>query len=104
MAIGDKNTDILSWLDLIKPKLKENCNIIIFNAWENLGKIAPKIREIGFTPKRTLIYQKLNPAPFNRDRLFVNSMEFMIYATGKKWVFNRRKDKKLEIGIFEYSA
>ena len=36
MDFGDRNTDILSCL--IKPKLKENCNIIIFNAWENPGK------------------------------------------------------------------
>ena len=46
--------------------------------------------------KRCLVLNKANPAPFNRDRMFVNDVEFAIWgvynSTDKptKWVFNRQ--------------
>lgn len=31
------------------------------------------------TPKRCLVLNKSNPAPFNRDRMFVNDVEFAVW-------------------------
>lgn len=45
----------------------------------------------GIEPKRCIVLSKSNPAPFNRDRLFVNDVEFAIWGTfGKGWKFNRQ--------------
>jgi len=101
----DKNFDITGWLELVIPKLKKWANIVIFNDWKNLWILADELRKLWCLVKRTLIYKKSNPVPFNRDRLFVNSMEFAIWAVkGKGWTFNRRADAgfKFETWIFEY--
>lgn len=91
----DKKADILSWINQLPRILKQGGNIVIFNCWENLGEIAKIMRENNIEPKRCLVLNKSNPAPFNRDRLFVNDVEFAIWGVyGKKWVFNR--EEKLE--------
>lgn len=110
----DKNFDLTNWLDLVIPKLKRWANIVIFNDWKNLWDIHKRLEELWCETKRVLQYKKSNPAPFNRERLFVNACEYAIWAvktTWKmkndknwKWVFNRRADKghKFETWIFEY--
>ena len=91
----DKEADILSWIDQIPRILKQGSNVIIFNDWKNLGDIAKKMRKNNIEPKRCLVLNKSNPAPFNRDRLFVNDVEFAIWGVyGKGWTFNRKE--KLE--------
>ena len=90
----DKEADILSWISLLPRILKDGANIVIFNSWENLGNIAKKMRENNIEPKRCLVLNKSNPAPFNRDRLFVNDVEFIIWGVYKKgWIFNRQNEK-----------
>lgn len=48
---------------------------------------------------------KTNPTPFNRDRLFVNTLEYMVWAVknGKPWTFNRQKSN-FETGVFKYPS
>ena len=95
----DKNADILSWIDELPRVLKQGGNIVIFNDWKNLGKISDRLIKNGFVPKRCLVLSKSNPAPFNRDRLFVNDVEFAIWAiNGKGWAFNRQD--KLQKCVF----
>ena len=65
----DKEADILPWLKPASELLKENGNLIVFNAWENLGDIKRFATKYGLQVKRPLVFQKSNPAPFNRDRL-----------------------------------
>ena len=43
---GDKNFDIVGWLDIAIPKLKEGGNLVIFNDWKNMGLIADKLTEL----------------------------------------------------------
>ena len=76
--------------------LKENANVVIFNAWENLKEISDACSESNITIKRCLVLNKSNPAPFNRDRMFVNDVEFAlwgVYNSKNKptwWTFNRQ--------------
>ena len=75
----DKEFNLTDYISLLPRVLKENSNVVIFNAWENLGEIANVCREFNITPKRCLVLSKSNPAPFNRDRMFVNDVEFAIW-------------------------
>lgn len=89
----DKEADILNWINQISRILKPGSNVVIFNDWKNLGDIAKKMIKNNIEPKRCLVLNKSNPAPFNRDRLFVNDVEFAIWGTyGKKWSFNREEN------------
>ena len=92
----DKDFDLTSYISLLPRILKENANVVIFNAWENLGVIAEACRKNHIQMKRCLVLNKANPAPFNRDRMFVNDVEFAIWGVYNsndkptKWVFNRQ--------------
>ena len=78
--------------------LKENSNIVVFNAWENLGDIARIGKKYNCIPKRCLVLHKSNPAPFNMKIMFVNDVEFalfMCYNSKKKptkWTFNNNNN------------
>ena len=81
----DKGADILSWIEKATKLIKINGNLIIFNGWENLGKINEQCYKYDFEVKRPLVFHKNNPAPFNRDRLNVNDIEFGLWLVkGKK--------------------
>lgn len=101
----DKGFDVTGWIESATKNLKKGGNIIIFNDWKNLGKIQEELTRVGCEPKRCLIWEKTNPTPFNRDRLFVNTMEFMVWAVkkGGKWTFNRQKPN-FETGVFYYPS
>lgn len=91
----DKNFNITQFIPYASSVLKENGNFVIFNAWENLGDIKRVCEENHIYIKRCLVLSKSNPAPFNRDRMFVNDVEFALWGVksskGKPtgWTFNR---------------
>jgi len=91
----DKGADILSYINKLPQLLNENSNVLIFNAWENLESIKRQCVANNITIKRCLVLSKSNPAPFNRDRLFVNDVEFALWGVYNsknkptKWTFNR---------------
>lgn len=91
----DKNFDITAFIPQASRVLKDNGNFIIFNAWENLGDIKRMCESHNIYIKRCLVLSKSNPAPFNRDRMFVNDVEFALWGVksskGKPtgWTFNR---------------
>lgn len=91
----DKGADITSFIQELPRILKPGANVVIFNSWENLGKIAKTMRENEIEPKRCLVLSKSNPAPFNRDRMFVNDVEFAIWGVyrNSSWTFNRIDEK-----------
>lgn len=92
----DKDFDITKFISYASPLLKENGNIVIFNAWENLGDIKHVCEQNDIFIKRCLVLNKSNPAPFNRDRLFVNDVEFALWGVKNSkgnptgWTFNRQ--------------
>lgn len=91
----DKGFNITEFIPVASHVLKENGNFVIFNAWENLGGIKRACEESNIYIKRCLVLSKSNPAPFNRDRMFVNDVEFALWGVknskGKPtgWTFNR---------------
>lgn len=91
----DKEADITGWIPLASKTLKENANVVIFNCWENLESIKKACENSYIYIKRCLVLSKSNPAPFNRDRMFVNDVEFALWGVksskGKPtgWTFNR---------------
>jgi site-specific DNA-methyltransferase (adenine-specific) len=89
----DKDADITSFIKELPRILKVGANVVIFNCWENLGDIAKVMRENSIEPKRCLVLSKSNPAPFNRERLFVNDVEFAVWGVykNKDWIFNREE-------------
>jgi len=94
----DKGFPITEFIKELPRVLKKGSNVIIFNAWENLGDIATQMKEVGIEPKRCLIYQKINPAPFNMNRLFTNTCEYIVWGVyGENWTFN---NDGLENGVF----
>jgi len=92
----DKDFDITQFISYASPLLKENGNMVIFNAWENLGDIKRVCEENHIFVKRCLVLNKSNPAPFNRDRMFVNDVEFALWGVKNSrgnptgWTFNRQ--------------
>lgn len=92
----DKDFDLTEWISHIPRVLKDNSNVVIFSAWENLGDIKRACEQNNITIKRCLTLRKSNPAPFNRDRLFVNDTEFAVWGVYNsknkptKWTFNRQ--------------
>lgn len=92
----DKNFDLTSWIMPMSKLLKENANVVIFNSWENLSEIKKSCEENNIFIKRCLVLSKSNPAPFNRDRMFVNDVEFALWGVYNsknkptKWTFNRK--------------
>jgi len=92
----DKWFDITWYIYTISRIIKQWWNIVMFNDWKNLWDIV-KFFEINWIePKRCLVLNKSNPVPFNRDRMFVNDVEFAIWGVYKpkwknKWTFNREE-------------
>lgn len=92
----DKDFDITGWIEPMSKTLTENANVVIFNAWENLSDIKKACEANNISIKRCLVLNKANPAPFNKDRMFVNDVEFAlwgVYNSKNKptgWTFNRR--------------
>lgn len=98
----DKDFDLTGWIKYAVELLKPSGNIIIFNAWRNMGEIAAELEKCGCMVKEMIQWQKSNPMPRNRDRLYVTSCEFAIWATkGKGWTFNRQRNN-FENTIFTY--
>lgn len=82
--------------------LRTGGSIIIFNAWRNMDAIAAELEACGCTVKEMIQWQKSNPMPRNRDRLYVTACEFAIWAVkGKGWTFNRQRST-YENTIFQY--
>lgn len=91
----DKGFDLVSWIKPMSKLCKENANVVIFNCWENLKEIKDTCAQNHIIIKRCLVLSKSNPAPFNRDVMFVNDIEFALWGIYNsknkptKWTFNR---------------
>lgn len=92
----DDHFDIQNFIPLVVNVLKENANVVIFCARDQMQELSDVCKANHICIKRWLVLSKSNPAPFNRDRMFVNDVEFAIWGiynskdkqTG--WTFNRQ--------------
>ena len=84
----DKGFDLFSYIDGLSRVCTKNSNIVIFNAWKNIGEIAKYAESKGFVIKDMLRWEKSNPMPRNRDRRFVVDYEVAVWLTmpKAKWV------------------
>lgn len=91
----DKDFDLTSWITLATKKVRDGGNIVVFNAWRNLGVISNTLEKNNCVSKDIIRMIKTNPMPRNRDRRFVVDYEFAIWAVKKKgkWTFNRIDEK-----------
>lgn len=92
----DKEFNLTSWIYPMSKLLEENANVVIFNCWENLKEIKVACEQNHISIKRCLVLNKSNPAPFNKDVMFVNDVEFALWGVYNskdkptKWTFNRK--------------
>ena len=98
----DKEFNQISWIKPAISTLKDGANIIIFNDWKNMSYIKDELETCGCLIKQMVIWEKSNPMPRNRERLYVTSCEFAIWATkGKGWTYNRQR-RTYENAVFTY--
>lgn len=102
----DIGFDQTGWLPNAVRVMKKGGSIVIWNSWENLGRIAEELTVLGLKVKRQLVCITKNPMPRNRDRLFVSCVQNALWAVrpGAKWTFNRRPGNGFETGVFHYAA
>lgn len=100
----DGDFDQEEWLAPAVRTLVPGGSIIIWNDWKNLGHIADALKNLGLDVKRDIVWEKRNPFPRNRDRSYVQTREYALWAVmpGAKWTFNRRPTKGYETGVFSY--
>ncbi len=100
----DKGFDQKAWLRLACSKIKSGGSAIVFNDYKNIGEMNAIFTECGMTTKELLVWQKPNPMPRNRDRLYVTTLEVALWAVkGKGWTFNRQRTN-YENGVFSYGS
>lgn len=104
----DGGFDQETWVRLALPALRPGGHIVIWNDWGILGFLRKLLGELEVEGKRPIIWRKTNPAPRNRERVFVVAQEFAIWGTKKvrrnlKWTFNRHTEKGYERGEFDYA-
>ena len=99
----DKDFDLLSWIDMYSKILSKDGSMIIFNSYRHLSHIIERMENNEILVKDVIVWQKSNPMPRNRDRRYVQDMEFAIWGVKKdsKWVFNKPRDAGYLRGLFQ---
>ena len=69
------------WIEIIKPILKENGNLVLFCKLEYISDIKRIYEKLGFKHHATIIWHKTNPAPQIRKNGFLSSSEAILWAT-----------------------
>lgn len=89
----DEDFDNNLWIEGIASILSPNSSVIVFNDFKKASAILSLCEESGLVYKDTLIWQKTNPMPRNRDRRYAPDIEMMQWYVKRKakWVFNRQE-------------
>lgn len=69
------------WINLVKPILKDNGNLLIFCKLEYVSDIRRIYEKLGFKHHGTIIWHKTNPAPQIRKNGFLSSCEAILWST-----------------------
>lgn len=102
----DNNFDVCGWIKDYVELLNKNASIIIFCSYLYISYIATELTKHGIEVKDIIIWKKTNPMPRNRDRRYVQDMEFAIWGVKKdaKWVFNKPANIPYLRSIYESSV
>lgn len=68
------------WIKAVTPKVKDNGQIIIFNSFKNMEKMARTLRDDGWTVMGMYYWFKPNPAQHMAKRYALNSFEQYLWA------------------------
>ena len=99
----DNNFDVCGWISDYIDLLDKNGSIIIFCSYLYISYIASELGKNGVDVKDVLIWRKTNPMPRNRDRRYVQDMEFAIWGVkkGAKWTFNKPNNVSYLRSLYE---
>lgn len=99
----DNNFDVCGWIKDYVDLLDKDGSIIIFCSYLYISYIAAELQNNGIDVKDVIIWKKTNPMPRNRDRRYVQDMEFAIWGVkkGAKWTFNKPADKPYLRSMYE---
>lgn len=93
------------WIKECSRVLKPGGSLIAFNDFKKASEINELCEENTLTYKDTIIWQKSNPMPRNRDRRYAPAIEMIQWFVKpkNKWVFNRQ-DEKYEVPILKFPS
>ncbi|PJC82713.1 hypothetical protein CO006_02175 [Candidatus Roizmanbacteria bacterium CG_4_8_14_3_um_filter_35_14] len=77
-----------NWIGIIRGKIKDSGNLLIFCKLEYISDIKRIYERNGFNHHATIIWHKTNPAPQIRKNGFLSSVEAILWATKG---FNNKK-------------
>ena len=100
----DKGFDLFSWIKPYTQLINKDGSMIIFCSYRYISNLCDELEKCDMIVKDVLIWQKNNPMPRNRDRRYVQDMEFAIWAVkkGAKWIFNRPTEKPYLRSVYQY--
>lgn len=91
LANWDSSFDNKPWITSAAKRLKHGGSLLVFNDWTKATIIGDICKTAGLIYKDTLIWEKTNPFPRNRDRRYVPNVEMIQwYVKPGKWTFNRQ--------------
>lgn len=89
---------VQDWIRAVLPKIKDNGQIIIFNSFKNVSKMADTLYEEGWFIKGMFDWVKPNPMPNAPNRFPLNSFELYIWAVKDPddYTFNVREQARTQ--------
>jgi site-specific DNA-methyltransferase (adenine-specific) len=87
----DKGFDVRP-LCILQGKMKSGGSLVLFHAIEQFSLIKNTFNEILY--KDSIVWEKTNPMPRNRDRRYVSNVEIASWYVNPnaKWTFNRQSN------------
>lgn len=79
----DKGFDLFSWIKPYTNLLNKDGSIICFCSYIYLSHLYDELQKYDIDVKDVIIWQKTNPMPRNRDRRYVQDLEFSIWGRKK---------------------
>ncbi|MFC4696604.1 DNA-methyltransferase [Enterococcus aquimarinus] len=105
----DKGNFIVDdWIRAVTPKVKDNGQIIIFNSFKNISKMAITLFEEGWMVKGTYYWHKPNPMPHMPEIFPLSATEqyILVVKDLDNYTVNTRKgnEKMVETGRLDASS
>lgn len=92
------------WMRRAFKLLKKGGSLIIFNDFKKASYLIEYAKKLGFEYKDTIVWEKTNPMPRNRDRRYIPALEMLIwFVKPGKWTFNRQTEP-YESPVFKFAS
>ena len=89
--------DPVAWIKEHIWRVRPGGSVLIFCSWWFVSDVKRALENQGIQVKQLISWTKTNPMPRNRDRLYVNDREYIVWGVvpGAPWTFNRNEEKYL---------